>query len=141
MIPTLTDPILDAAARAVPGRLFERYSRAHMSALCILEGTPGALGFLALANLLRYVRNGYIDGFAGDPDYAGAMPCYASVEEWLYDLYPDLPWDETIVVAIEAILEHDRFAEVQEFFARVYSFDLKAELDQAVAEVRGGGVY
>lgn len=57
----------------------------------------------------------------------GMPDCYTGVEDWLFDFYPDLPWDpvESAKVAHVLLISH---AGVLEAFQTRFAFDLATEL-------------
>lgn len=70
---------------------------------------------------------------------AGTIPeCYnGSMHEFMFDFWPDLPWDmEGCIRETEKLLEFPKLAVVQVFFITKYKFNFKAELQNAVAYFR-----
>jgi len=68
-------------------------------------------------NLMNKVRGYTQDGL---PD------CYASFQEYLYDFWPDLPWDGEAVTSCKHILE--QHGEVLDLVQAKFGFDLRAEV-------------
>lgn len=64
----------------------------------------------------------------------GLHPCYVSVEEYLYDLYPELPWEQTAMNAAIRALQAAPTAHVLAAFQARTGFDLAADLDRALTE-------
>lgn len=82
----------------------------------------GALGTREVEeNLLSYVEQGAL------PDV------YNGVEDWLYDFWPNLTWGNA-TADIKAILQHPKFEAVQEFFMRVYKYDFRTMLENALEQ-------
>ncbi len=61
--------------------------------------------------------------------------CYKSVNEWLFDFYPDLNWDpQCCVEDIRDVLDHPEFTRIQAWFIKRYGFDFEHELNEALEE-------
>jgi hypothetical protein len=64
----------------------------------------------------------------------GLPSCYKNVQEWLYDFYPDLPWDKDgSIAAINHILQNHKSVLVS--FEKKFNFDLEDDLQKAIQEL------
>lgn len=147
-IPALDDVTLDQALAAVRAvRSGDDFGRATLGVLGIDEIAPGALGYLKVANLVRCMRQGYLDGFPGDN-----RVCYTHIGEiaaegaegvkrydYLYDFWPDLSWGGGMVDDIRAILTHHRFPEIDAWLRAKYGWDLAATLVAGALDPEGEG--
>ena len=62
----------------------------------------------------------------------GLPSCYKSVEDWLYDFYPDLPWDPGARHSLEWLTTNPEAIDVIKQFSKRVKFDMMYELKQAV---------
>jgi hypothetical protein len=63
----------------------------------------------------------------------GKLPaCYKNVDEYLYDFWPDLPWDKGALVSCQHIL--DAHGETLDFFQKVFNFNLREEVAKGLTE-------
>ncbi len=81
------------------------------------------LGTLAVNKLLTYVEN-------------NSLPeCYKGVQDWLFDFYPDLSWDdEDFIMDVQAVINHPEFGKVQGWFLTKHHFNLLDELQEGLLE-------
>lgn len=63
----------------------------------------------------------------------GLPACYANVDDYLYDLYPDFPWDWRIIDSIQIIFDHPDFPAVRQLWLDRYQFDFSEEFNKTIA--------
>jgi hypothetical protein len=65
----------------------------------------------------------------------GVMDCYESFEDFLGDLYLDMPWNaQGQTETIKLVLADIRFPDIAEDIQQKYGFDLRTELVNAIAK-------
>jgi len=61
---------------------------------------------------------------------------YSNVEEYLYDFYPDLPWDISgLKAALFYMINHSDMSYINDDWNTNHSFSIKAELENALKEL------
>jgi hypothetical protein len=60
--------------------------------------------------------------------------CYESVNDWLFDFYPDLPWDPGARHSLEWLTTNPEAIKVIEQFSKRVKFDMMYELKQAMED-------
>jgi hypothetical protein len=58
----------------------------------------------------------------------GLPSCYKSIDGYLYDFWPNLPWNESRAQVIQSILADARFASAKERIRHDWSHDMEDEL-------------
>lgn len=65
----------------------------------------------------------------------GLPACYNnSVDDFLWDFYPDLPWDFRMIESIDIILQHPEFPAVRQQWLDRFNFDWNIEFATAKEE-------
>lgn len=64
----------------------------------------------------------------------GLPPCYSDFESFLYDFYPDLPWDDALNISLQHILTSGKFEVTLDAVQQRFGFDFRAELHTALAQ-------
>lgn len=61
----------------------------------------------------------------------GLPNCYASFQDFLYDLYPDFSWDDRRDEQINLILADTRWPAIEQGIQRLFDFSMTKEFQQA----------
>lgn len=97
-------------------------SQKRSEAAAHITDSAERLGFMALMELKELSEIGLPD-------------CYNSIQDYLFDFWPNLPWDEEgRIKAIGYVLNSKEFTEINKTIKEVWDFDFAAELKAGLEE-------
>lgn len=99
--------------------------------ISIFSKQPGRLEALKMAEALARQLEEYTR--------EGLPACYGdSVEAYLYDFYPSLPWDKSDVYALQWFTRSPEAKKIVDAFGAQFNFDMMGELSEALTERMAG---